>query len=278
MSVSIYKAKRTYSVPAVDRTLDIVEFMADQTKPLGINELARELHIPVNSVFRILKRLTERGYTEMAGENGSGGYQLSTRFFSLGTRLHARFDLRNRARVHLERLAIHSGETCQIHVLKDKGMLVLDVANPASDFFLQIVPGAYLNFHSNAFGKAVMAFMPEKEVKKIIKPQMPRLTANTITDRTRLFDELSTIRETGLSYDREEYTTGIYCIGSVVFDVNGLPVAGLGITGLSVRSDGVDWSEFEKDVLNCAMAIARDIGYTGDIYERWLSGRREKRS
>ena len=54
-----------YAAPAVDKALDILEFLAEQPRTFGINELARELNIPVNSVFRILKRLTERGYVEL---------------------------------------------------------------------------------------------------------------------------------------------------------------------------------------------------------------------
>jgi DNA-binding IclR family transcriptional regulator len=52
--------------------LDVVEFLAGQQRPWGINELARELGITTNMVFRILRRLSERGYVETAGE--TGGY------------------------------------------------------------------------------------------------------------------------------------------------------------------------------------------------------------
>ena len=62
----IKKPVRTYSAPAVDRTLDILEFMASHPRPFGATELSRSLNIPINSVFRILKRLTDRAYTVQA--------------------------------------------------------------------------------------------------------------------------------------------------------------------------------------------------------------------
>ena len=79
------KNNREYSAPAVDRALDILEFMAKHHRPYGATELSRCLNIPINSVFRILKRLTEREYTVQ--DPVSGGYQLSTRVFSLGMSL-----------------------------------------------------------------------------------------------------------------------------------------------------------------------------------------------
>lgn len=267
------KKTRTYAVPAVDRTLDIVEFLADHPESMGITDLSRELDIPMNSVFRIMRRLEERGYAET---DGSGGYVLSTRFFTLGVKLHSRFELRNRARPHLQKLAEQTGETCQLHIPKENGMLVLDVANPNADFFLQIVPGATLAFHCNAFAKAVMAFLPEKEAKEMLKGKLEEMTRNTITDRTKLIASFADIRETGLTYDREEYTDGIYCIGTVVLDVNGEPVAGLGMTGMRARQSAERTAILEQEVLECGAAISADIGYTGDNYKTWITRLAEK--
>ena len=56
----------------------------------------------------------------------------------------------------------------------------------------------------------------------------------------------------------------------MVFDVNGEPVAGLGMTGMSVRRDTAHWLEYERSVLECGAAVAADIGYTGDNYTTWI--------
>jgi DNA-binding IclR family transcriptional regulator len=256
-----------YAVPAVDGMLDVVEFLAGQQRPWGINELARELGITTNMVFRILRRLTERGYTETVGE--TGGYQLSTRLFSLGMRLYTRFELRTRARPHLERLAVETGETCQLHVLNDRGMLVVDVVNPRADFFLQVVPGAHLNCHANAFGKAVLAFLPPAEARRYLAGKLDRLTDRTLTSAAAVMREFVAIRATGLAYDREEYVRGVHCVGAPVFDASGAVVAGLGTTGLAGHRTGVAAKAGERAVVDCAAAVSADIGYTGDRFEAW---------
>lgn len=259
------KKEREYSAPAVDRALDILEFMAEHHRPFGATEIARELKVPLNSVFRILKRLTEREYTTQ--DPVSGGYQLSTRIFTLGMSLYTRFDLRNRARLHLEWLCRETEETCQIQIPQGERMLVMDTINPESEFYLRIVPGSLMYYHPNAYGKAVLAFMEPERLKSIIPPIMIGLTPNTIIDRNKLIKHLEEIRETGLGYDNEEYTSGLLCIGAPVFDFDAKPVAGLGTTCLLSTIDEKSKVEIEKKVLQCASHVSRDIGYTGDFFK-----------
>ncbi len=259
------KNNREYSAPAVDRALDILEFLAKHPQPYGTTELARCLKIPVNSVFRILKRLTEREYTIQ--DPVSGGYQLSTRVFTLGMSLYTRFELRQRARPHLEWLCRETLETCQLEVPHGDRMLVLDTVSPEVAFYLRVVPGSRSFYHCNAFGKVVLAFMSEEEVKQILPPRLTGLTPHTMVLRSDVLRELEEVRRTGLAYDNEEYITGICCIGAPVFDVEGKIVAGLGITGLLSTFDQNRKASFEQLVLQCAWRVSKDIGYSGDFFQ-----------
>ncbi|MGA2642599.1 MAG: IclR family transcriptional regulator [Spirochaetia bacterium] len=260
---------RTYSAPAVDRTLDILEFMAVHPRPYGATELSRCLNIPINSVFRILKRLTDREYTVQ--DPFSDGYQLSTKVFSLGMSLYTRFELRQRARPHIEWLCRETEETCQLQIPHGDMVLVLDTVSPEVSYYLRIVPGGLVYYHPNAYGKVMLAFQSEEEIKKIIPPRLPSLTPNTIVLRTELMKQLEEVRRTGLGYDNEEYNEGIRCIGSPVFDVEGKVVAGLGVSGLVNTFRNNRQATFEQLVLECAYRVSKDIGYSGDYFADKLS-------
>jgi len=260
---------RTYSAPAVDRTLDIIEFMALHPRPYGATELARCLNIPINSVFRILKRLTDREYTIQ--DPLSSGYQLSTKVFSLGMSLYTRFELRQRARPHIEWLSRETEETCQLQIPQADMMLVLDTVSPEVSYYLRIVPGALVYYHPNAYGKVVLAFLAEDEVKKIVPPRLPSMTPNTIVLRTDLMKQLEETRKTGLGYDNEEYNEGIRCIGAPVFNVEGKVVAGLGVSGLVSTFRAGRQTLYEQLVLECARRVSKDIGYSGDYFADKLS-------
>lgn len=111
--------------------------------------------------------------------------------------------------------------------------------------------------------------MEELEFYSIIPENLPVLTKNTITTRRKLLKELDKIKKTGLAYDREEYLSGLYCIGAPVFDVNERVAAGLGITGIISRLALLRWHQYEKLVLKCAALVSRDIGYGGDRYDEF---------
>lgn len=259
--------KAEYAVPAVDRMLDIAEFLLNHPAPMGITEVARSLKIPTNSAFRILKRLADRGYAEV--DPVTGGYQLGSGFFRLGMRLSCRYDLRIKARKHLEWLSQRTGDTVQLHVQNNESVVVLDVVNPAVEFFMQVVVGSTLDYHCNAFGKCILAFLAEEEVRRLLPPRLPSRTKNTITNLPKLFEDLAAIRETGLGYDREEYVQGIYCVGAPVFDVSGKVIAGMGVTGLAGRLTEAEKKNLESLVLATAAGISRDMAYDGDLFSEW---------
>ncbi|MCX7007212.1 MAG: IclR family transcriptional regulator [Kiritimatiellaeota bacterium] len=263
MSVNKAAGRNKYAVPAVEQMLDIVEHLAGNHRGYGITELARALGISTNGVFRILKCLTERGYAEA---DPQGGHRLGTKFFTLGMQLQSRFDLRRRARPHLERLCEQSGETVQLYALQDDHALVLDCVTPAASSFIQVLPGSRMASHASAFSKAVLAFLPEKEVLRRLPRKLDALTPHTVTDKKKLGAELARTRTTGLAYDREGYMLGIFCIGAPVFDVNGEAVAGVGVTGLVSVAHPEKQVALEHLILTCAERLSRDIGYAGGLF------------
>jgi DNA-binding IclR family transcriptional regulator len=255
---------RKYGSPAVDRALDIMEYMVEHRRPYGATELSRILKIPKNTVFRILRSLAERDYAVQ--DPTTGGYQMSSGLFVLGMKLYTRFELRARARPHLELLCRETEQTCQLQTPYNDRTLVLDTVNPDLLAYYHAAPGGTCYYHPNAFGKAMLAFMPEEKVKSILPTKMKSLTANTIVERKILIAGLEEIRKTGLAYDNEEYTIGIFCIGAPVFGAEGDIVAGLGTTGLSSWFDRHKRPLVEKSVLSCAYRVSKDIGYSGDYF------------
>lgn len=250
-------SKSRYSVPAVDAMLDILEYLAEHREPVGVTTLARNLELSTNLVFRVMKRLVERGYATM---NEARAYQLGTRFFTLGMKLYSTFDLRNHVRPYLQELCEASGETCQLQVPDGDRMLAAEVVTPHSDYYMQVVPGSRVYYHANAFGKCVLAHLAPEEVEEVLADGLPALTPNTITSLETLQQELASIRETGLAHDRNEYLLGVYCIGAPVFDCRGAVAGGIGITGLSTRLTPGRAAELENQVKACAAAISAAIG------------------
>ncbi len=259
------KEKDKYAAPSVDGLLDILELMAGQQRPFGPTELSRSLGITNNLVFRIMRRLTQRGYAET---DSDGRYSLGPKFMTVGLALQASFELRRRARKHLEALCQASGETTQMQTLDGDMMLCFDSVAPSSCFYLTVVPGSRVHAHASAFGKAVLAFLPEEQLEALLSKGLQRLTANTVCDPKLLRKELEALRRSGLAYDMEEYVAGVICVGAPVFGADGQVKAGIGVTGLSSRMDRKAIAESGKAVLKTASGISSDIGYAGDFFQK----------
>ena len=55
----------------------------------------------------------------------------------------------------------------------------------------------------------------------MLPDRLERNTPNTITDKRKLGEELQRVRDTGLSFDLEEYEEGVVAVGAFVRDVMG---------------------------------------------------------
>jgi IclR family KDG regulon transcriptional repressor len=62
-------------------------------------------------------------------------------------------------------------------------------------------------------GKALLSQLPEKEIDEILSENTPkRFTGKSITDRAAYRNEILTVKETGIAYDREEYIEGLIAV------------------------------------------------------------------
>ncbi len=108
-----HKKTKSYSVPAVQRTLDLVEAMALNHHQITITEANRQFKIPKSSVYAILQTLKSRGYVE---QDASDRYYLTLKLFSLGSALVDTLDLRREVYPYLKELTEKAGITGHVAV------------------------------------------------------------------------------------------------------------------------------------------------------------------
>lgn len=241
--------------------------MSQNDQGYGINELSRILNISNNMTYRILSQLTKYKFTAV---DQSGKYQLGPKLFSIGIKLYEKFNLKNCVHSRLTELCKETGEVTHIQIADGNRCLLTDSIAPDKEFYFYVKLGSRLYYHANAFGKAMLAFFNKEKYKEAISEGLVRLTKNTATDVDTLGEMLKATQRTGLAYDLEEYNSGIYCIGSPVFNVNGKVTAGIGIVGFVSSLENGNYSMYEKPVLKCAANISYDIGYDGNLFNEWL--------
>jgi Transcriptional regulator len=251
--------KSSYSAPAASKLLDIIELLGSIPRELSINEIARLISAPVNTVYRICLILESRGYLQK--DYNTGLYQLGMGFRFIGEAAANRMNLRRTALPVMYALHADCGETVHLCVLNRGRLVLLDQVETELPIKIRVESGSALLPYASAFGKALLAFDNGTAVDDCIAAGMERLTASTITSPETLRAELAKIRASNLSYDREEYMDGVVCVGSAVFGCDGRAVCAIGVMGPKFRFDGVKLDEASKAVSARAAELSGRLGW-----------------
>lgn len=141
-----------YSVPALDKALDVLELLAEAPEPLTQTEIADATGRSVGQLFRVLVTLERRGF--LVRERG-GGYLLGTRLFDLAHRHEPLRGLRAAALPVMHELADEVRQSCNLAVLDgDRVRVVAQVESPA-DFGYRVRVGALFDAATTATGEVL---------------------------------------------------------------------------------------------------------------------------
>ena len=246
-------SSRNYRIAVLDRSIDLMEAMADAGGPIGVTELSRTIGSTKSATFRILATLEQRGYVRRVPENGK--YQLGMNLVHLGQSALGRIDLRSIARPVLEDLHRRFNETVNLGVLSGGRIVYVDMVESQHGLRMSAQVGAHDNVHSTAIGKAILANLPESRQEALIEGPLPARTEKTLTTREALLDDIERIRVSGFSRDRGENEVGANCFGAPIFDAQGNVAAAISISGPETRLNG----EMAEDVAVAVRIAAQEI-------------------
>jgi len=192
--------------------------------------------------------------------NETGKNRLGLKLYELGNSVSLKKIMVDRARKYLEDLHWYLNETVHFATLKNGEVVYLDKIIADRNFVIISEVGKRLPAHCTGLGKAMLAFLPESDVKRIIKEKgLKKFTKNTITNKKDLFEELKKIRECGYAIDNEEIEDGLRCIAAPIFNGDGEVIAAVSISGPSSRINETTYEEYSKHVIKTARLISEEL-------------------
>jgi DNA-binding IclR family transcriptional regulator len=255
------KNPKSYSVPAIQRTLDIIESMASNGHEMTITEANRKFRIPKSSVYAILQTLKSRGYVE---KDESDRYFLTLKIFSLASTFVDSLDLRKRLFPYLRELTDKAGITGHVAVLDGGYAVYIEKLEVLGALRLTTWVGRRMPVHSTSIGKALIAHLPEAEIERIVAAHgLARLTDRTITNARKLKAELARVRANGYAVSNEENETGVRAVAAPIFNHDGKVIAAVNLGGPAVQMKVDDLPALGKLVRAAALAMSRALGYRG---------------
>jgi DNA-binding IclR family transcriptional regulator len=150
-----------YRAPALDKGLDILEFLSGQPNGLTRAEIVKALDRSPSEIYRMLERLVARDYVSRSLEGDR--YALTMKLFILGTQYPPVRRLVARAQPLLDLFTERTQQSVHM-AMPDRGeaVVVAQASGPANwEFRLRI--GARLDLTSTSSGQTLLAFQgPER--------------------------------------------------------------------------------------------------------------------
>ncbi|MET9550273.1 MULTISPECIES: IclR family transcriptional regulator [unclassified Streptomyces] len=242
-------------VPAVTRSLDILELFLEGDGTLSAPEVTRRLQLPRTTVHELLTTLAARSYLAQIPDQ-PGRYRLGVRTYQLGSRYAEQLDLAAEGQQVAREVAETCDETVHVAILEDTDVIYIAKVDSTHAVRMVSAAGRRLPAHCTSVGKMLLASLPQPELESRLQGrEFAAMTPDSITDPDELAAALADIRERGVAVEHRESNPDVSCVAAPVRDSAGRVVAALSISVPMIR-----WSEErERELAELAAKGAGDL-------------------
>lgn len=250
-----------HSIQSVDRALFLLETIAEAGGEATLTDLANRTGLNISTCHHLLATLIQRGFA--AKVPGRRLYALGARILYLG---HAclQVDLPRRAQPYLEAINRATGETVHLAALQGDSVVTLAVREARHAVRVDTGrTGKIEGPHATSIGKAILAWLPEDEMRRILAHGMKRYTEHTITEFPALLESLRHVRRNGYAIEREEHLPGVICVGAAIRDHVGTVIGGISASMPAMRASEERIALMRDEIVNATRALSAEFGEPG---------------
>lgn len=223
-------------LPTNLRLLLMIEEVARAGVPVSPASLAEALGLPKPTVHRLLATAEEEGFLQRDIDGRSYGPGRRLRQLAGNTLSSQR--IRTERLMIMRALAKEVGETCNLAAPGRYGMVYLDRVETHWPLRIQLPVGTQVPFHCTASGKMYLSSLRTDKLLRLLSwLKLEPQTRKTLTDETRLCEELARTRARGYSTDDEEFMDDMVAIAVPIRDSEGRLLTTLSIHAPGQRHD-----------------------------------------
>jgi IclR family acetate operon transcriptional repressor len=247
-----------HSIQSVDRALYLLETIAEAGGEATLTELANRTGLNISTCHHLLATLIKRGFATKV--TGRRLYALGARICVLG---HAclQVDLPRRAQPYLEAINQATGEAVHLAALQGDTIVVLAVREARYPVRVHTGKiGKLESPHATTIGKAILAWLPDEEVQRMLAGGLKRFTEHTITEVPALLESLRVVRRTGYAVEHEEHYPGVSCVGAAIRDQAGTVIGAISVSTPLMRADEEHLALMREEILAATRALSAEYG------------------
>lgn len=246
------------TIQALDRAIDVLEALASH-EGMTLSELAAHLEQSIATMHRVLAALERRNYVESSGERQE--WFVGAEAFRLGSAFLRRTNIVESTRFVMRDLMASSGETSNLGIERDGDVLFVSQVETHESIRAFFPPGTRAPLHASGIGKALLSAFDDERLEVFLRTAaLAGFTERTITTASELRDAVKQIRERGYSLDDEERIIGMRCVGATILNGYGDAVAGISVSGPTIRMPDARVLELGSWVVKAAAEASRTLG------------------
>ncbi len=245
-------------VPAAERTLRVLQFLASQPHPVPLARIVQAVDLPRSTAYHLLTAMIDHGFVVHLADERT--YGLGVAAFEVGSGYSRQAPLQRIARRPLAALVERIDQSAHLAVLHGRDVLYVLEERARGRPSLVTDVGVRLPAHLTASGRALLAALPASQVRALYPDRAAFVDRHGIgpLSPTALRAVLSETRQRGHATEDGEVTPGLASVAAAVHDHNAHPVASIAVT-------------FESDADTTGIATA--VRATATQLEQRLRGR-----
>ena len=245
------------STGTLGKAMSVLEIIVQSDHPLRFTDILAVANQPRGTLHRQIANLIEEGLVSV---NPDQSYGAGLRLLKLAARSWAGNTLRSVAEPHIRQLNERTGETVHLGVLDGTEVVYVDKLESKRNVRMHSQVGNASPLYCTGVGKAMLALLPKDECARLVGSiEFVRHTEHTLFTPELLLNDIAAIRESGISYDREEHEPGIKCVAAGILHSKSATIAGISVTAPAFRIEEGTLANWETWVLETALAIESDL-------------------
>lgn len=247
------------TVKSAERLLDVLNLLSSLDRPVTAMYISSELGIPRSSAYHLLNVMKDRNFVSHRSDDGT--WELGVGSLEIGLAYLRSGSLQRAARVVLPEIAARSSQTAHLAILQGTEVLYID-KEQSPGFGVQLVTsiGTRLPAHLTAVGRAILAYLPERQLRALYDDErLPLVQDADVPPLEKLLLDLSAVADAGYATDEGMITEGVSCLAVPVMTPGLAPAAAIGLTFLTAQVDSVERERLAGLLKSSAEDLARAV-------------------
>jgi IclR family transcriptional regulator, KDG regulon repressor len=207
----------------------LLELVAEAKGGYTLTELTKLLDISMGAAQRLTNTLVTLNY--LYKEPKTKNYRLTPKIFKFGFAFINRSEIREIASPYLIRLNEELNEIVNLGVMNDEEIVYIDRIDKTSHgLTTNLRVGSRVPINLSSIGKAIMAFLPESDQRRILDHlYSPQYKGKIPINKDQLLKQFQEIRRNRYSVNQNDLFQDISGVATPILNYQGLPVAGISI-------------------------------------------------